>query len=317
MYLANALNRFLFDATIHGIPISSVAPWGDISTGNGSFKGVVPLLVGVCLLVIVSADPFLFTVRAPPITVDVLAVDLPLLLLLSDLSVSVLVFPLSVLGAAGARGCLPFTTLLVVFDGTGGGGRGGEDDEAFSGVFFTAAFFVAAVLVVEVVDLIEVILGLFFTFPGLRSFLLSSTTSGAEGEGGGGGCDRFRGAALTETDTLDVTDASDVLLDLGPEAVVLVAVETGLVVVIVGPFVDLPTVAVLLTLKFDATLVLSAAVLNAELASLAFETRLEFAAEELGVLPALDTDRDVDIDGDVFDVVDGVGVLAVFRMVDA
>jgi hypothetical protein len=154
----------------------------------------------------VSEDPFRFRVLLP-VRVEVLAVEE---LLLSDASVSALVLPLSVLAALIGVG-LPFS-LFIVLDGTGGG---------FSATFFATAagFFAAAVLVVEVVDLIEAILGLFLAATVVRAGFILSTS--------GTGAGRF-GVVLV-VDSVDVTDASDVLLDLSPEVADLVAAA--------GPFV--------------------------------------------------------------------------------
>jgi hypothetical protein len=224
----------------------------------------------------VSEDPFRFRVLLP-VTVEVLAVEE---LLLSDASVSALVLPLSVLAALIGVG-LPFS-LFVVLDGTGGG---------FSATFFATAagFFAAAVLVVEVVDLIEAILGLFLAAAVVRAGFTLSTS--------GTGAGRFGVVLVVEN--VDVTEASDVLLDLSPEIADLVA-AAGPFVSVTGPFGVEPVV---LTLTFDAELVLSNAVLNVVLASLAVEIRLELTPE-VGRLVALDGGRNVDgPEGEVFGVV--------------
>src|SRR5438128_1099993 len=65
---------------IQGMPISSVAPCAEV--GKDSFSGAGSAVDGgasffTCLFVIVSAEPFLFTVCPP--AVDELAVDEPTL----------------------------------------------------------------------------------------------------------------------------------------------------------------------------------------------------------------------------------------------
>lgn len=245
----------------------------------------------------VSEDPFLFRVLLP-VTVDVLAVEV---LLRSDASVSARVLPLSVLAAVAGAG-FPFS-LFVVLDGTGGG---------FSATFFAVAtgFFAAAVLMVEVVDLTEAILGLFLATTGVLRVGFAPSTSGT-------GAGRF-GVTLV-VDSVDVTDASDVLLDLSPEVTDLAA-AAGPFVCVAAPFGVVPVV---LTLIFDAELVLSNAVLNVVLTSLAVETRLELIVE-FGRLAALDGGRSVDgpEEGEAFGEVLGVVVVSlegalIFLIVDA
>jgi hypothetical protein len=65
MYRAKALKRLRLEETMHGIPISSVAPRGDIGNGPLRRDGVSVVVVVVVVvgadrvdLVMVSADPF-------------------------------------------------------------------------------------------------------------------------------------------------------------------------------------------------------------------------------------------------------------------
>lgn len=212
-------------------------------------------------LVMVSADPFRLRV---PLAVDSLPDDV---VLLSDARVPARPFPLSVLAAVAA-------VALPLDLGVGSGGF-------FSGIFLIGAtFFETAVLVVDVVDLSDVVEVLFFReVAGLRlaaigpSFVLST--------GGTGG----RLTVLGTLDIVDVTDASDVRLDL--DSIVGVVAEF---------LIEAAFAAVFLILRLDATLVLRShsAVLKDVLASLTAEDGLTFDMGRLGIVPVLDGGRSVD-----------------------
>jgi hypothetical protein len=65
MYRANALNRFRFSEMMHGIPISSIAPWGAIGSGSFNCEGGFGF-AAVFFVVIVSVDPLRLIVDALP-----------------------------------------------------------------------------------------------------------------------------------------------------------------------------------------------------------------------------------------------------------
>jgi hypothetical protein len=236
--------------------MSSVAPRGDIDSGSWRRDCVVVALV------MVSVDPFRLSV---PRVVDSLPDEA---VLLSDARVPARLFPLRVLAAVAAV-ALPFGL------GVGSGGF-------FSGIFFTGTtFFGTALLGVDVVDLNDVVETLFFKEAvGLRlaavrpSFVLSI--------GGTGG----RLTVLRALEIVDVTEASEVFLDL--DSIVGVVTEFLVGAIFVGMA---PT---FLTLRFDAVLVLRShsAVLKEVLASLTADDGL--ALETGRLAPVLDGGRNVE-----------------------
>jgi hypothetical protein len=212
-------------------------------------------------LVIVSVDPFRLSV---PRAVDSLPDDVTLL---SDARVPARPFPLRVLAAVAAV-ALPF--------GLGIGFAG-----FFSGIFFVGTtFFGAAPLGVDVVDINDVVEEVFFKeVVGLRLAAIGSNLVLSIGGSGG------RLTVLGALDIVEVTEASDVRLDLDNDDGVPEFLVEGVLVAITPVF---------LTLRFEATLVLRShsAVLNEVLASLTADTGL---AIEMGRLaPVLDGGRNVE-----------------------